>query len=153
MSTARWASRFPTARSTSGSPNWPIAWHLWLVAGMLEADGEERYNTAALINAEGELVGRYRKHKLEHELVRNTPGNQTPTFDTPYGRVGIMICADRRDRDLVKRLCESTSDPADLSVGRDVRAPVQRSHRASAIQGERRSHRLRASGGVPRDRT
>jgi predicted amidohydrolase len=80
---------------------------LWLVAGMLEADGDDRYNTAALINAEGELVGRYRKHKLEHELVRNTPGNQTPTFDTPYGRVGIMICADRRDGDLVKRLCES----------------------------------------------
>jgi predicted amidohydrolase len=80
---------------------------LWLVAGMLEADGDERYNTAALINSEGELVGRYRKHKLEHELVRNKPGNQTPTFDTPYGRVGIMICADRRDGDLVKRLCES----------------------------------------------
>jgi predicted amidohydrolase len=80
---------------------------LWLVAGMLEADGEERYNTAVLINAEGELVGRYRKHKLEHELVRNTPGNQTPTFDTPFGRVGILICADRRDGDLVKRLCAS----------------------------------------------
>jgi predicted amidohydrolase len=44
---------------------------------------------------------------LEHELVRNTPGNRTPTFDTPYGRIGIMICADRRDGDLVKRLCES----------------------------------------------
>jgi len=80
---------------------------LWLVAGMLEADGDEWYNTAVLINAEGDLAGRYRKHKLEHELVRNTPGNQTPTFDTPFGRVGIMICADRRDPELVNRLCES----------------------------------------------
>jgi len=72
---------------------------LWLVAGMLEADGEERYNTAVLIDAEGELAGRYRKHKLEHELVQNTPGNQTPTFDTPFGRIGILICADHRDGD------------------------------------------------------
>jgi predicted amidohydrolase len=81
---------------------------IWLVAGMLEADGEQRYNTAVLIDAEGKLAGRYRKHKLEHELVRNTPGTDTPAFDTPFGRLGIMICADRRDPDLVKRLCEKS---------------------------------------------
>ena len=83
---------------------------IWLVAGMLEADGEQRFNTAVLIDAEGKLAGRYRKHKLEHELVRNTPGDQTPHFDTPYGRLGLMICADRRDSDLVQRLCKPGLD-------------------------------------------
>jgi predicted amidohydrolase len=75
-----------------------------LIAGLLEADGEHRYNAAVLIGPEGQLIGKYRKHKLEHELVRNTPGSETPVFDTPLGRIGIMICADRRDGDLVKRL-------------------------------------------------
>lgn len=81
-----------------------------LVAGMLEADGEHRYNTAVLIGPDGTLVGKYRKHKLEHELVRNTPGTEYPVFNTPYGKVGIMICADRREPDLVKRLVANGAD-------------------------------------------
>lgn len=80
--------------------------NIYLIAGMLEADGNERYNTAVLIDPDGRLVGKYRKHKLEHELVRNTPGTETPVFHTPFGNVGIMICADRRDPELVKRLCD-----------------------------------------------
>ncbi len=79
---------------------------IYLVAGMLEADGDQRYNTAVFIGPDGKLIGKYRKHRLEHELVRNTPGTETPVFRTPFGQVGIMICADRRDPDLVKRLCD-----------------------------------------------
>jgi predicted amidohydrolase len=80
--------------------------NIYLVAGMLETDGDHRYNTAVFIGPDGRLLGKYRKHKLEHELVRNTPGTETPVFPTPFGRVGIMICADRREPDLVKRLSE-----------------------------------------------
>lgn len=83
---------------------------IYLVAGMLEADGERRYNTAVLIDPRGKLLGRYRKHKLEHELERNTPGKETPVFATPFGKVGIMICADRRDPDLVKRFREGGAE-------------------------------------------
>src|SRR5262245_7842000 len=77
---------------------------LHLIAGMLEADGEHRYNTAVFIDPAGQLIGKYRKHMLEHELVRNTPGTETPVFKTPLGDVGIMICADRRNPDLVSKL-------------------------------------------------
>jgi predicted amidohydrolase len=80
--------------------------NIYLVAGMLESDGGHRYNTAVFLGPDGKLLGKYRKHKLEHELVRNTPGTETPVFRTPYGRVGIMICADRREPDLVKQLSE-----------------------------------------------
>jgi predicted amidohydrolase len=79
---------------------------IYLIAGMLEADGDLRYNTAVLIGSEGQLLGKYRKHELGHELGRNTPGSDTPVFDTPFGKVGIMICADRRNPELVKRLRE-----------------------------------------------
>lgn len=77
---------------------------IYLIAGMLEADGEHRFNTAVFIDPDGKLIGKYRKHNLGHEAGRNTPGTETPTFHTPFGKIGIMICADRRDPDLVKQL-------------------------------------------------
>jgi predicted amidohydrolase len=75
-----------------------------LVAGLTEADGDLRYNTAVLIGPDGRLVGKYRKHALEHELVRNTPGTNTPAFKTDFCRLGMMICADRKHPDLVARI-------------------------------------------------
>jgi predicted amidohydrolase len=77
-----------------------------LVAGMLEVDAEHYYNTAALIGSDGTLLGKYRKQKLEHESVRNTPGETSHVFGTRHGRVGVMICADRRDQAIVRRFCE-----------------------------------------------
>lgn len=78
-----------------------------LVAGMLEADGEHRYNTAVLIGPDGKLIGKYRKQKLQHESVRNTAGDTSSTHDTAYGRVGIMICADRTEETIVRGFCEN----------------------------------------------
>ncbi|MCZ6795085.1 MAG: acetylxylan esterase [Planctomycetota bacterium] len=83
---------------------------IYLVAGMLEADGEARYNTAVLLGPDGALVGKYRKQKLGHELVRNRPGTDSPVFRTPYGRVGIMICADRTEPSIVERFCARGAD-------------------------------------------
>jgi predicted amidohydrolase len=74
-----------------------------LVAGLIEADGDARYNTAVLIGPEGKLIGKYRKQKLGHESGRNTPGDASSVFETPYGRVGLMICADRTDPEIVRR--------------------------------------------------
>ena len=81
-----------------------------LIAGLLEADGEARYNTSVLIGPAGQLLGKYRKQKLGHETVRNTPGQFSSVFSTPYGKIGIMICADRTDADIVHRLCSAGAD-------------------------------------------
>lgn len=81
-----------------------------LVAGMLEADGEHRFNTAVFIGPDGSLIGKYRKHKLDHEILRNTPGDEYSIFETPHGNVGLMICADRRVPDLVRQLCTNGAD-------------------------------------------
>ncbi len=81
-----------------------------LIAGLLEADGEARYNTAVLIGPDGKLIGKYRKQKLGHESVRNTPGKTSPVFETPYGRIGLMICADRTDAAIVGRICANGAD-------------------------------------------
>jgi predicted amidohydrolase len=77
-----------------------------LVAGMLEADGAARYNTAVLLGPDGTMIGKYRKQKLEHELERNTPGIETQApFATPFGRAGLIICADRREPSIVQQIC------------------------------------------------
>lgn len=75
---------------------------IYLVAGMLEADGDARYNTAVLFGPDGTLLGKYHKQQLEHEAVRNTAGRESKVFETPLGKVGVMICADRRFPEVVK---------------------------------------------------
>ncbi|MDA2926619.1 carbon-nitrogen hydrolase family protein [Acidobacteria bacterium AH-259-G07] len=83
---------------------------IYLIAGMLEADGGKRYNTAVVIDPEGELIHKYHKQKLGHEVVRNTAGSESSVFDTRFGRVGVMICADRRFPDVVKRFGDKGAD-------------------------------------------
>ncbi|MGK8512778.1 nitrilase-related carbon-nitrogen hydrolase [Nocardia asiatica] len=60
-----------------------------------------RYNTAAVIDADGSYLGKYRKHHLPHvhgfwEKFYFRPGNLGwPVFDTAVGKVGVYICYDR----------------------------------------------------------
>jgi predicted amidohydrolase len=69
---------------------------LYIVAGLLEKDGDVVYNTAVLIDRNGNLAGKYRKTSLPREEIDGgvTPGNSFPVFDTDFGRIGIMICWD-----------------------------------------------------------
>lgn len=59
------------------------------------------YNTAAVIDADGSYLGKYRKHHLPHldrfwEKFYFRPGNTGyPVFDTAIGKVGVYICYDR----------------------------------------------------------
>ena len=58
--------------------------------------GKRCYNSAFLIGSDGKQIGRYDKtHLLDHDLAFDA-GLGIPVFDTPFGTVGIMICADRR---------------------------------------------------------
>jgi len=69
---------------------------LYIVAGILERQGNTVYNTAVLINRTGDLVGKYRKVSLPREEIDGgvTPGDSLPVFDTDFGRIGMMICWD-----------------------------------------------------------
>ncbi len=60
------------------------------------------YNTAAVIDADGKYLGKYRKSHIPHvapgfwEKFYFKPGNLGyPAFDTAYARVGVYICYDR----------------------------------------------------------
>ena len=60
------------------------------------------YNTAAVIDADGKYLGKYRKNHIPHtapgfwEKFYFKPGNLGyPTFETAYARIGVYICYDR----------------------------------------------------------
>lgn len=76
--------------------------NLVIVLPVYEVANEgEYYNTAAVIDADGTLLGKYRKHHIPHlpsfwEKFYFRPGNLGyPVFDTAVGRVGVYICYDR----------------------------------------------------------
>jgi beta-ureidopropionase len=83
---------------------------IYLIAGMLEADGEARYNTAVLLGPDGGLLGKYHKQRLDEEITRNRPGNVSAVHNTPFGKIGILICADRRYPDVVRRFRDNGAD-------------------------------------------
>ncbi|MGB8267606.1 MAG: nitrilase-related carbon-nitrogen hydrolase [Candidatus Velthaea sp.] len=65
------------------------------------------YNTAAVIDADGRYLGKYRKHHIPQvgagpagcgfwEKFYFKPGNEGyPVFDTAFAKVGVYICYDR----------------------------------------------------------
>lgn len=70
-------------------------YQMYVVAGVMERDGDTIYNTAVLIDREGEIAGRYRKTHLPNiERGGVTPGDGFPVFETDFGRVGMLICYD-----------------------------------------------------------
>lgn len=80
-----------------------------LIAPIFERTTDGRFfNTAAVLGPDGKVIGKYRKSSIPFmDVGRSTEprGNEKfyfepgdlgfPTFDTPFGRIGILICYDR----------------------------------------------------------
>ena len=68
---------------------------IYIVSGILEAEDHKLYNTAVLIGPDG-FIGKYRKCHLWYEdKLFYEPGNLGfPVFDTPIGKIGLLICYD-----------------------------------------------------------
>ena len=103
-STTATPSSSPTARRRSGcrtSPSRP-AWSSSrrCTRRTRQASGIY-YNTAAVIDADGTYLGKYRKTHIPHvkgfwEKFYFRPGNLGyPVFETAVGKVGVYICYDR----------------------------------------------------------
>jgi N-carbamoylputrescine amidase len=66
----------------------------YVVAGLVEKEGELLYNTAVLVGPEG-FIGKYRKvHLWDVDKTIYQAGNEFPVFDLPFGRLAISICYD-----------------------------------------------------------
>ncbi len=72
------------------------ALRLHILFGFTQKARGGAYNAAALLDDRGKLVGVYHKtHLLDHDR-RYLPGRDLPVFRTRFGRLGVLICADRR---------------------------------------------------------
>ena len=74
---------------------------VWIAAGMTEKDGEHIHNTALLFDPTGAIRLRHRKINVLSDVEgMYTPGMSLSCIDTPFGRVGMTICADNLQESL-----------------------------------------------------
>ncbi|HLK31508.1 MAG TPA: nitrilase-related carbon-nitrogen hydrolase [Terriglobales bacterium] len=103
---ARWyelAEPVPDGPTTKLMGKLAARHHMVLVVPVYEQPMPGVYfNTAAVIDADGSYLGKYRKHHIPHchpgfwEKFYFTPGDLGyPVFPTKHARVGVYICYDR----------------------------------------------------------
>src|SRR2546428_4761230 len=102
----RWydaVEKIPDGPTTKRMQEYAKKYNMVIVVPLYEEDGAGvYYNTAAVIDADGTYLGKYRKNHIPHtapgfwEKYYFRPGNLGyPVFDTKYGKVGVYICYDR----------------------------------------------------------
>ena len=89
---------------------------IWLIGGSIpEKDDAGRvYNTSFVFNRAGECVARHRKmHLFDVDIEGGirfkesnhfAAGNEITTFDTKYGKMGVLVCFDMRFPELVRAM-------------------------------------------------
>lgn len=70
-------------------------YNIWLCVGLTEKTNTGNYNTALLIDNNGNIIGKHRKiNLLTVEFPYYEIGQKLEVFDTPFGKIGLNICAD-----------------------------------------------------------
>ena len=102
----RWyesVEKIPEGPTTKLMQEYAKRYSMVIVVPLYEEDSAGiYYNTAAVIDADGTYLGKYRKNHIPHvapgfwEKYYFRPGNLGyPVFDTRYAKVGVYICYDR----------------------------------------------------------
>lgn len=89
------AEAIPHGPSTQAWVEFARTHQVYLVAGLAEREGTRLFDSAVLLGPDG-FIGKYRKaHLWNQEKLWFTPGDLGfPVFDTPIGRIGLLICWD-----------------------------------------------------------
>ncbi len=85
----------------------------YIALGIVETDLIENifYNSALLINPEGQEISRFRKSYLWHfDSHWFCAGEQYPVIKTEFGKMGMFICADGRLPEIVRCLSLQGAD-------------------------------------------
>lgn len=68
---------------------------VFICAGLTEREGNAIYNSAVLIDPQGEILLKHRKiHELDSAHDLYGLGQRLEVVQTPLGAIGLMICAD-----------------------------------------------------------
>lgn len=124
------ASNFPIYAQEDGGENWKKLSaaakknKIYLVAGSMpereicNENGkrvEKIYNTSYVFDKAGNQIAKHRKMHLFdcdipsatfHESDTLSPGNEVTTFDTEFGKIGLMICFDIRFPELSRLMVD-----------------------------------------------
>jgi predicted amidohydrolase len=72
-----------------------LAGDMVVCAGYCEADGDKRFNSVVCVY-DGRVLGNHRKvHQPLRENASYDSGDSFAAFDTPVGRIGLLICYDK----------------------------------------------------------
>jgi beta-ureidopropionase len=117
----------------------------YVIFGLKTKKGDLVYNSAILLDRQGQVVGHYNKaHPTEGELKDGTmPGEDAgpPVFKTDFGTIGIQICFDVNWRDGWRHLKEQGAQivfwPSAYPAGRQLPALalVNQVYVVSAVNG------------------
>jgi predicted amidohydrolase len=83
---------------------WARANAIWVILGCSRLTSDGVYNSALVIDREGQRIGVYDKTHCQTHDRKFVPGRALPVFDADFGPFGVMICADRRWPETVRSL-------------------------------------------------
>ncbi|MDR1625862.1 MAG: hypothetical protein LBT33_04915 [Spirochaetia bacterium] len=77
----------------------------FIVVGAAIPEGGRLYNSAVVFDAGGNMLGRADKSNLWHfDRKWFEAGKTSFVFDSPFGKIGVMVCADGRIPELARML-------------------------------------------------
>jgi len=87
-------------------------YQIYMCIGLDEKDGDKLYDAALLIDNEGNILLKHRKINVLPELM--TPpystGNKVSVVKTKFGNIGILICADAFQKNLLDSIKMKQAD-------------------------------------------
>jgi predicted amidohydrolase len=115
-----------------------IAGDMVVTAGFCESDGADRYNTAVAVTGDG-VLGVHRKvHQPLGESNVYAAGDGFRAFETPVGRIGMVICYDKAFPEAARTLAV---DGAEVVVCMSA-WPGSRTGAAADLAEDRWTHRF-----------
>lgn len=88
------AKTIPGAYSTYFQ-NLAKQFNIYIVVGLTEKEQNTHYNSAIIIDNKGNIIAKHRKiNLLEVEFPFYEVGQHLAVTDTPFGKIGLNICAD-----------------------------------------------------------
>jgi len=103
---------------------------IYLVGGsILEEDDGQYFNTSTLWK-NGSLLARYKKiNPVQAEIKAGVArGAQPVVINTEIGKIGLLVCADTFDPDLVKRVADMGAEIISLPVAAMGSHPIVHGH-------------------------
>ncbi|RLI77218.1 hypothetical protein DRP05_10865 [Archaeoglobales archaeon] len=121
----------------------------YIIGGSIVEKDEGKYYNTCFVFKDGEVIAKYRKINLVDDEVKLglSRGKDTTGIKTEFGRVGILICADCLDNDIVEKVAKkndivflpiSLTDPSHPKVeGHPVSERIARQYNVTVVKVSR----------------